>query len=40
VDNLTDKRYAIYGDDSPSFGYYMQAFDRGRQWYVMTGVKF
>ena len=40
VDNLTDKRYAIYGDDSPSFGDDMQAFDRGRQWYVMTGVKF
>lgn len=34
VDNATDERYRTFGDFQPGFGFYMEAFDRGRQWYI------
>ena len=34
VDNLTDRKFRTYGDYQPSFGFYQESFDRGRQWYV------
>ncbi|HEY0315490.1 MAG TPA: TonB-dependent receptor [Sphingomonas sp.] len=40
VDNIGNKKYMTYGDDSPSFGYYIASYDRGRQWYVKAGFSF
>ena len=37
VDNLTDKKFRTYGDYQPSFGFYQESFDRGRQYYVKVG---
>jgi len=38
--NLTDEQYRIFGDYQPSFGFTMEAFNRGRQWYAKGAVKF
>lgn len=40
VDNIGDKRFRTFGDYQPSFGFRMEAFDRGRQYYVKAGVSF
>ncbi|WP_157218100.1 TonB-dependent receptor [Flavisphingomonas formosensis] len=40
VDNIGNKKYRIFGDYQPSFGFYMQAYDRGRQYYVKAGFSF
>jgi iron complex outermembrane receptor protein len=40
VDNLTDKKFRTFGDYQASFGFYMESFDRGRQWYVRAGTSF
>lgn len=40
LDNATDKEYRTYGDYQPGFGIDQEAFDRGRQWYVMAGYSF
>jgi iron complex outermembrane receptor protein len=40
VDNLADEEYRVFGDYQPGFGFAMEAFDRGRQWYVKAGVSF
>ncbi|CAN7305293.1 TonB-dependent receptor [Phenylobacterium sp. LjRoot225] len=40
VDNLTDKKFRTFGDYQASFGFYMEGFDRGRQWYLRSGVDF
>ncbi|CAN5154717.1 TonB-dependent receptor [soil metagenome] len=40
VDNIADKKFRTFGDYQSSFGFYMQAFDRGRQYYVKAGVSF
>jgi iron complex outermembrane receptor protein len=38
VDNIGNKKFRTFGDYQPSFGFFMQAFDRGRQYYVKAGV--
>jgi iron complex outermembrane receptor protein len=38
--NLTDEHYRTFGDYQPSFGFTMEAFDRGRQWYAKAAAKF
>lgn len=40
VDNIADKKFRTFGDYQPSFGFYMQAFDRGRQYYAKIGYSF
>ena len=40
VDNIGNKKFRVFGDYQPSFGFYMQAFDRGRQYYAKAGVSF
>ena len=40
VDNLTDKEYRTFGDYAASFGYTLEVFDRGRQWYLTVGYEF
>jgi len=40
VDNLTDNKYRTFGDYQSAFGFYMQSFDRGRQYYVKVGFSF
>lgn len=40
VDNATDEQYRIFGDFQPGFGFYMEAFDRGRQWYVKVTAQY
>lgn len=40
VDNIGNKKYRTFGDYQPSFGFYQESFDRGRQWYVKAGVDF
>ena len=40
VDNAGDKEYRMFGDYQPGFGWDQEAFDRGRQWYVMAGYSF
>lgn len=40
VDNIGDEKYRIFGDYQPGFGFDMEAFDRGRQWYVQASYKF
>lgn len=40
VDNLTDKHYRTMGDYAASFGYSLEVFDRGRQWYASVAYKF
>lgn len=40
VDNIGDKKFRTFGDYQPSFGFYMQAFDRGRQYYGKLGYSF
>ncbi|WP_029548466.1 TonB-dependent receptor [Rhizorhabdus wittichii] len=37
VDNIADKKFRTFGDYQPSFGFLMQAYDRGRQYYVKAG---
>jgi len=37
VDNIGDKKFRTFGDYQPSFGFFMQAYDRGRQYYVKAG---
>ena len=37
VDNIADKKFRTFGDYQPSFGFFMQAYDRGRQYYVKAG---
>ena len=37
VDNIADKKFRTFGDYQPSFGFFMQALDRGRQYYVKAG---
>jgi iron complex outermembrane receptor protein len=38
--NLTDEQYRTFGDYQPSFGFTMEAFDRGRQWYAKGTAQF
>ena len=38
VDNVADKKFRTFGDYQPSFGFFMQAYDRGRQYYVKAGI--
>ena len=40
VDNIGDKKYRLSGNYQPSFGYQLESFDRGRQWYMKAGVSF
>ncbi|MBH0111882.1 TonB-dependent receptor [Novosphingobium sp. YJ-S2-02] len=40
VDNLGNKKFRTFGDYQPSFGFFMQAFDRGRQYYAKIGYNF
>ncbi len=40
VDNLGDEEFSIFGDYQSTFGSDAQAFDRGRQYYVMLGYSF
>jgi len=40
VDNIANKKFRTFGDYQPSFGFYMQAFDRGRQIYAKIGYAF
>ncbi len=37
VDNIGDKKFRLFGDYQPSFGFFMQAYDRGRQYYLKAG---
>ena len=40
VDNVGDEEFSIFGDYQSSFGSTAQAFDRGRQYYLMLGYTF
>ncbi|WP_116364683.1 TonB-dependent receptor [Parahaliea mediterranea] len=40
VTNLNDENYRIFGDYQPGFGFDMQAYDRGRQWFLTLGYAF
>ncbi|PZU56559.1 MAG: TonB-dependent receptor [Sphingobium sp.] len=40
VDNIGNKKFRTFGDYQPSFGFYMQSYDRGRQYYVKAGFSF
>ena len=40
VDNIGDNRFRIFGDYQPAFGFRMEAFDRGRQYYIKAGFNF
>ena len=40
VDNVADEEFSIFGDYQSTFGSTAQAFDRGRQYYVMLGYSF
>ena len=40
VDNVGDEEFSIFGDYQSTFGSTAQAFDRGRQYYVMLGYSF
>ena len=40
VDNVTDEEFSIFGDYQSPFGSTAQAFDRGRQYYLMLGYSF
>lgn len=40
VDNLTDEEYRTFGDFQPGFGFYMESFDRGIEWYLKAAIKF
>ena len=40
VDNVGDEEFSIFGDYQSSFGSTAQAFDRGRQYYLMLGYSF
>lgn len=40
VDNLTGEEYRQHGDFQNGFGWVVQTFDRGRQWYVRAGYEF
>ena len=40
IDNANDEEYRIFGDYQPGFGFDMEAFDRGRQWYVQASYAF
>ncbi len=40
VDNIGDKKFRTFGDYQPAFGFRMESFDRGRQYYAKLGVNF
>ncbi len=40
VENLADEKYKIFGDYQPNFGSDAEAYDRGRQWFLMFGYEF
>ncbi|MAA53673.1 MAG: TonB-dependent receptor [Porticoccaceae bacterium] len=40
IENVGDEEYAIFGDYQPNFGSDAEAYDRGRQWYLMVGYEF
>jgi len=40
VDNLGDEEFSLFADYQSTFGSTVQAFDRGRQYYVMLGYSF
>ena len=40
VDNVTDEEFSIFGDYQSTFGSTAQAFDRGKQYYLMLGYSF
>jgi len=40
VDNVADEEFSIFGDYQSTFGSTAQAFDRGRQYYLMLGYSF
>ena len=40
VDNIGDNKFRTFGDYQPSFGFRLEAFDRGRQYYIRAGVSF
>ncbi len=40
IDNIADEKYKIFGDYQPNFGSDAEAYDRGRQWFVMMGYEF
>ena len=40
VDNIADEEFSIFGDYQSTFGSTAQAFDRGRQYYLMLGYSF
>ena len=40
IDNAGDEKYSIFGDYQVNFGSDGEAFDRGRQWYLMLGYQF
>ena len=40
IENLADEKYKIFGDYQPNFGSDAEAYDRGRQWFLMFGYEF
>ena len=40
IDNLADEQYKIFGDYQPNFGSDAEAYDRGRQWFLIVGYEF
>jgi len=40
VDNIADKHYRTFGNQQDTFGWTLEIFDRGRQWYVDATYEF
>jgi len=40
VDNIGDKHYRTYGNQQDAFGWTLEIFDRGRQWYLDVSYEF
>jgi len=40
VNNVTDEHYRLFGDYQPAFGFTLEAYDRGRQWFAKAAAKF
>lgn len=38
--NLTDEKFRNFGDFQAPFGFYVEGFDRGRQWFVKVGFDY
>ncbi len=40
VDNLTDENYAVFSNYQDAFGFTIETFHRGREWYIQAGYEF